>query len=58
MKSLDQAPQPRVTTLGVWGPQILMGFAPPQSLDQFLKLHLYPIFWAIKVAYQSSDLED
>jgi len=34
-----------------------MGVA-PKILDQILKLHLYPTFSAIKVAYRSSDLED
>ena len=32
--------------------------AMPVSISKFLKLHLYPTFSAIMVAYLSSDLED
>ena len=48
-------PQTLGRNVGVLGPQILMGVH--KFWTQFLKLHLYATFWAIKVAYQSSDLE-
>jgi len=43
---------------GFWSPQILMGLPLPKFWTNFLKLHLYPTFSAIKVAYRSSDLKD
>jgi len=41
---------------GFKGLQILMG-SPSKLWTQFLKLHLYLSFWAIKVASWSSDLD-
>jgi len=47
----------KLTEIGVLGPQILTGVT-PKCWTKFIKLHLYPTFQAIKVAYRSSNLED
>ena len=43
--------------LGVFRPSNFNRVA-PKFWTKVIKLHLYPIFWAIKVAHRSSDLED